>query len=119
MASVDSLIRDGGRGVDLRRVVATVSALISGQALVRIGSLLIVPLFLHRWSPAEYGEWLTLSAVAGYLALADPAIHLAAVNELTRLHSLGDVKGFQRVLASSLTAYVVLASLGTAALVGA
>jgi len=104
-------------GVQLGRIVAMLSALASGQFLVRLGGLVLVPLFLHRWSPAQYGEWLALSAVAGYITLVDPAIHLAAVNVLTQCHARGDVAGFRRVQRAALGAYVGLAATGSAVMV--
>jgi len=88
-------------------------ALGAGQMLIRLGGLLLVPLFLHRWSATHYGEWLALSAVAGYLTLVDPGMHLAAINRLTQLHARGDVEEFRRVQQSALGAYVMLAAAGS------
>src|SRR5262249_33834869 len=67
----------------------------------------------------QYGEWLALSAVASYLALIDPALHLAAINTLTQLHARGDVAGFQRIQRASLTACVLLAPAGSALVIAA
>jgi O-antigen/teichoic acid export membrane protein len=97
----------------LGRVGATLSALVLGQVIVRLGGLLLVPLFLRRWSATEYGEWLALAALAGYLALADPSIHLAAVNALTQAHARGDVAAFRRLHRSALLTYAGLAAVGS------
>jgi O-antigen/teichoic acid export membrane protein len=45
--------------------------------------LFSVPLYLSVWSTAEYGEWLTLSAIPVYLTLADLGIVKTAGTSMT------------------------------------
>jgi O-antigen/teichoic acid export membrane protein len=49
------------------------------QTIIQITS---VPLFLHAWGVQAYGEWLTLSALQAYLAMADGGIATAANHEM-------------------------------------
>ena len=37
-------------------------------AIIQLGS---VPIFLHAWGAAKYGDWLLLSAIPSYLSLSD------------------------------------------------
>ncbi|MGM9424855.1 lipopolysaccharide biosynthesis protein [Hydrogenophaga sp. MI9] len=47
--------------------------------------LLSVPLFLHFWPMAKYGEWLILSTIPTYIALSDIGFATVAANQMTML----------------------------------
>ena len=52
----------------LKRVAHVFLAFFFGQGLGIAAALLLVPLYLHVWSTALYGEWLALYSVVAYLA---------------------------------------------------
>jgi len=74
---------------------------------------LLVPLFLHYWSPARYGEWLVISSLAAYLSSADFGMTSAAINELTQRYCRKEFDRFVQLLHTALTVYVCLASFVT------
>ena len=78
-----------------------------------LSNLLLVPLFLHYWSPSRYGEWLTISSLAAYLGSADFGMTSAAINELTQRYCRKDFAGFVRLLHTALSAYICIACLFT------
>lgn len=72
------------------RLVRGVSAQALGQAanlLIQLGS---VPLFLSHWGKPLYGEWLLLSTVPTYLALADMGFAGAGGTDMTMRAARGD-----------------------------
>jgi len=54
-----------------------------GQVVTVAIQLVSLPMFLHAWGPAEYGEWLVLSAIPAYLAMSDLGFANVAANEMT------------------------------------
>ena len=50
------------------------------QILIRLGE---VPLLLHFWGTQLYGEWLMLTAIPAYLAIADGGFTGAASREMS------------------------------------
>jgi O-antigen/teichoic acid export membrane protein len=85
----------GGRLV--RGVAATaLGPLVS--ALVQLGG---VPILLHSWGAARYGDWLVLSAVPSYLALSDLGFGNASGSDMTLRVAAGDRAGALRTFQSS------------------
>ncbi|MEI8158789.1 MAG: hypothetical protein WCH60_18160 [Burkholderiales bacterium] len=60
-----------------------------GQLITIAIQLVSVPLYLHYWGVALYGEWLILSAIPAYLALSDIGFVSVALRE--RLGAAGYV----------------------------
>ena len=58
------------------RVLKSLNAMVFGIVIGRAGSLLLVPLFLSRWSPIGYGEWLTIFAAVSYLSTLDIGVRM-------------------------------------------
>jgi O-antigen/teichoic acid export membrane protein len=97
----------------LARVLKAINALVFGHVIARFGSLLLVPLFLSRWTSAVYGEYLALFAVVSYLSSLDIGVQLAAVNRLTRAYARQDWDEYRVCQHSALALYVAIAAIGT------
>jgi O-antigen/teichoic acid export membrane protein len=97
----------------IARVFKSLNALLFGQVIVRVGSIIIVPIFLRNWGAAAYGEYLTIFALISYFATLDIGISQAAVNRLTQAFARKDVDGYRQLFHSSLAFYFAVASLGT------
>ena len=63
------------------------------QAVAFAVQLASVPLYLHFWGAALYGEWLILIALQGWLLLADLGYTATAVNEVAMCAARGDLAG--------------------------
>lgn len=100
----------------LKRVAHAFFAFFFGQGLGIAAALLLVPLYLHVWSPALYGEWLALYSVVAYLSSFDLGVQTYAVNRLTQAYALGDLQEYRRVQHTAFAFYFCLALLGSVAL---
>jgi O-antigen/teichoic acid export membrane protein len=84
------------------RVAAALGANAFGQGVNVAIQLFALPLFLSRWDAATYGVWLMLSALPGYLAMADVGMVTAAGNRMTMAMGRGDSTEASRVFQSAL-----------------
>ena len=92
----------------LRRILHAVNAIFCGHIVVRIGSLVLVPLFLKYWSASLYGEYLALFATVSYLASLDIGMQQAVVNRLTQAYARNDFDQYRNVQNTALVFYVTL-----------
>lgn len=79
-----------------QRIFAALAANGFGQAVTIGTQLLLTPLFFRHWGAALYGEWLILSAIPAYLALADLGVSSAAGNEMAMRAGAGNHTGAQQ-----------------------
>src|SRR5262249_6471783 len=59
-----------------------------------------VPVFLHFWNVALYGEWMIVTALPTYLNFSSAGFGNAAGNEMTMMAARGDRDGALRVFQS-------------------
>src|ERR1700731_1725951 len=67
-------------------------------AIIQLGS---VPVFLHVWGAAKYGDWLLLSAIPSYLTLSDLGFGNASGSDMPMLVAANDHEGALRTFQSS------------------
>lgn len=79
-----------------QRIVAALAANGFGQVVTIGTQLLLTPLYFHHWGAGLYGEWLILSAIPAYLALADLGVSSAAGNEMAMRAGAGNLVGAQQ-----------------------
>jgi O-antigen/teichoic acid export membrane protein len=77
------------------------------QGITIVTQLASLPIFLSRWSASQYGEWLVLSAIPAYLAVADFGIVTAGGNMMTMYKARGNMVEVNRVFHSSIAIIVV------------
>lgn len=92
------------------RVVANATALLFTQVVTAIANLVLVPLYLSRWSTQAYGEWTALSSAVAYLATADMGMNMAAGNALIEAYERKDWSSYQQLQASALLYYIGVAA---------
>ena len=96
---------------------------LSGHALAQAAGFAIqlagVPLYIHFWGVALYGEWLMLVALQGWLLSVDLGYSATAVNEAAMRAAGGDIAGAQARFQSAWVAVtaLLLAAAGVAAAV--
>ena len=93
----------------LKRLLRSISAIFAGQFLNIVGNLVLVPLFLSRWSAGMYGEWMALSALVAYFGVTDYAMNSAATNALTAAYARGDLGRYRYLQGSAMAFYVGMA----------
>lgn len=91
-----------------RRLVRGVTAGVYSQVLSVVLQLASVPIFLWKWTLAQYGLWLVVSTIQTYLALSDFGMVSAAGSRMTVLVARGASKGANQVYHSSVL-FIVLA----------
>lgn len=94
----------------VRRIISGLGANFFGQGVTILIQLLSVPIFLHYWDPATYGEWLMLSAVPAYFSMADVGLVAVAANKMTMLTARGEHAASNRVFQSALVMTIMLIS---------
>src|ERR1017187_7384730 len=93
----------------LKRLLRSLVAVFAGQFLNIIGNLLLVPLFLSRWSTGMYGEWMALSAVVAYFGVTDLGMNSAAANIMTAAYARGDLGRYLHLQGSAMAFFVGVA----------
>jgi O-antigen/teichoic acid export membrane protein len=76
-----------------------ISAWVSRLATALV-TLVQVPVFLHFWSVALYGEWMIVTAVPSYLNVSSMGFGDVAGNEMTMMAARGDREGALRAFQS-------------------
>lgn len=97
------------------RILRSFSADALGQTLNICIRILLVPLFLKAWGAGGYGEWLILTAVAGWFSLGDFGAQIYFVNRMTAEWAKGNVAAFQSLFS---TGFVFLTSISIVLLYG-
>lgn len=96
------------------RVFRAIGAESIGQLLNIAVRLLLVPLFLSAWGTQGYGEWLILTAAAGWFSLADFGGQLYFINRMTESWAKRQLDEFQKIF----TAGMFLFGVSSAVLMG-
>ena len=102
----------------LRRILAGTGSNAYAQATTIAIQLISLPLFLSRWDLATYGQWMVLSAIPGYLAMADVGMVTAAGNRMTMLIGEGNGRLANEVFQSAL-AFILAVCGGALVLIAA
>jgi O-antigen/teichoic acid export membrane protein len=91
----------GTAGAVRGRLIRGFGATALGPVVTAIIQLGTVPLLLHTWGAAKYGDWLLLSAVPSYLSLSDIGFGTASGSDMTMRVAAGDREGALRTFQSS------------------
>jgi len=83
------------------RLLRGVSATAVGPLVTAIIQLGPIPLLLHSWGAAKYGDWLLLSAVPSYLTVTNLGFGDASGSDMTLRVAAGDREGALETFQSS------------------
>ena len=78
----------------IRGIAKNLSALFSSHAIAVIQQVGLVPLFIHVYGKAGYGEWLAISAAVSYLGTLDFGVQTFVNQDLTVRYHRGDMDEF-------------------------
>ncbi|MRG92556.1 lipopolysaccharide biosynthesis protein [Polyangium spumosum] len=67
-----------------------------------VGQFVLVPIGMHAWGPARYGEWTSLSALVAFLTMTDLGVQSHVVNRMCAHHARGEHDRFLDDLHSAL-----------------
>lgn len=74
----------------IRRILAGLGLSTAGIAVTMIGQIIAVPVLLTRWGPQLYGEWVTLTTLAGSLSVLNLGVQTYVGNRLIAFHIRGE-----------------------------
>jgi O-antigen/teichoic acid export membrane protein len=94
--------------VPTQRLLRGLSATAVGPVVTAAIQLGAVPLLLHAWGAAKYGDWLLLSAIPSYLTLSDLGFGDASGSDMTLRVAAGDRDGALETFQSSLVLLVMI-----------
>jgi O-antigen/teichoic acid export membrane protein len=97
----------------IRRIRKALTAVLFGQGVTILSNFLLVPLFLHVWTSAAYGEWLILSSSVAYLYSLDMGMQTYLVNKLTQTFQAKNFNAYREIQHTGLALYIAVASVGT------
>lgn len=97
------------RGVRTRKAVVASVAALASRAVGMGCQLLMVPLMLGYLGTGDYGIWLTLQGLLGFVAFADFGIGSGAMNGITQARARGD---WQEISTLASSALAMLAGIG-------
>ncbi|HEX2826080.1 MAG TPA: hypothetical protein VHP37_07025 [Burkholderiales bacterium] len=86
------------------------------RAVLFIGPLLLVPVYVSRLGEAEYGAWLIIMSLTGYLALLNLGIAQTVAVETAAAHVASDGAQLSRVLSTAWIAYWIAIGIAAVAL---
>jgi O-antigen/teichoic acid export membrane protein len=78
----------------LRGIAKNLSALFSSHAINLVQQVALVPLFIHSYGKAGYGEWLAISAAVSYLGTLDFGVQTFVNQDLTVRYHRRDMADF-------------------------
>lgn len=78
----------------MRGIAKNLSALLSARVIVLVQQISLVPLFIHIYGKAGYGQWLAISAAVSYLGTLDFGVQTFVNQDLTVRYHRGDMDEF-------------------------
>jgi O-antigen/teichoic acid export membrane protein len=75
------------------RLIAGFGAAALGPFITALVQVVSVPVFLHSWGPALYGQWLVLSAIPAYLSMTDMGFGSVGGNDMAMRVASSDKDG--------------------------
>src|SRR5581483_3967841 len=94
-----------------RRLARGIGATALNPIITAIIQLGTVPVLLHAWGAAKYGDWLILSAVPSYLSLTNLGFGDASGSDMTMRVASGDRRGALETFHSSWVLLLIASAL--------
>lgn len=95
------------------RLIHNLGATALGPVVTALVQVVSVPLLLHAWGAARYGDWLLLSAIPSYLTLSDLGFGDASGSDMSMRVAAHDRRGALQTFQSS---WVLVTAVSLAAL---
>ena len=75
----------------IRRIISGLGLSSAIIMVTMVGQILTVPILLTRWGAQIYGEWLTLTALAGTLSMLNLGVQSYVTNRLIAYYVRGEI----------------------------
>lgn len=90
------------------RIIGSSGAGLLGQFVNVVHKLLLPPMFLDSWGVGIYGDWLLVSSITAYIALADIGGGLYISNRLNQLYSSSKFNEFKQYAQTAISIFVTI-----------
>jgi O-antigen/teichoic acid export membrane protein len=100
----------------IRGIAKNLTSLFSSHAVAVLQQVALVPLYIHAYGKAGYGEWLALSAAVSYLGTLDFGVQTFVTQDLTVRYHRGEMEAFHVIQSTAvrlLLGIVVCAALAS------
>jgi O-antigen/teichoic acid export membrane protein len=97
------------------RIVLNVLSNWAGQAVSLALSFFVAPFVVRSLGNSEYGIWMLMVAISGYLSLLDLGVRAAVTRYLARFAAEGDHASASRMASASLRIFAAMGVVGIAA----
>lgn len=95
----------------LRRLKLNLGAHSFGYLINILNQLALLPVYLHYWPKAVYGEWLVLTALPVYVEMADFGLATITTNRMCMATARGDEESARRTFQTTWSFQVVVLAL--------
>jgi O-antigen/teichoic acid export membrane protein len=109
MVGLVKTIKSGTILGEWNSVIKSGAAGILGKGVTAATRLISIPLALNYLGREQYGVWILISSIAGYILLFDFGISSAIVNEVTKYNAEGDKKTASEFILSAFIAISFIA----------
>src|SRR3954469_10334168 len=99
-----------------RKILRGSASNLARVALSALLSLVLPPLLVHRLQPAEYGAWVLILQISGYINLLELGLQTAIAKFVAEYDASGDGQAAARILSSSFAILCASALVGAAAI---
>jgi O-antigen/teichoic acid export membrane protein len=99
-----------------RKILKGSASNLARVALSALVSLVLPPLLVHRLQPAEYGAWVLILQISGYISLLDLGLQTAIGKFVAEYDAVGDGRAAARTLSSSFAILCASALVGAVAI---
>src|SRR5215510_9108902 len=80
------------------------------MAATLIVAFTLLPVILHSLGQEQYGLWLLITSMTGYLGLMNLGIPMASVHFIAKYDAQKDYENVNAIVANSLVLYLIIAS---------
>jgi O-antigen/teichoic acid export membrane protein len=94
-----------------RDIIRNVTSNWAGLFINMAIAFLLSPFLVHRLGNINYGLWVLIQSLTGYMGLLEAGLRVSVVKYVSRLHAIADTEGLNRIVSTSLAMYGLIALL--------
>ena len=91
-----------------KRIAAGTAASYLNTGVSMLGTLILVPMYLHYLGKEQYGLWLVVLSIVGYLGLSNLGIAQSVSNFVASANARKDSEGIRAIVATGFWLYVII-----------
>lgn len=93
----------------IREIIRNVTSNWAGLFLGVVIAFFLSPFLVHRLGDVNYGLWVLILSVTGYMGLLDIGLRVSIVKYVSRLHAVSDSEGLNKTVSTGVAMYGLIA----------